>query len=281
MIKQRGQPTSWVSIEGVEISADEFPDGSFRFTCDFSKRDCVDAFDIVLHSTLPEALHAVHQVAISILDNFPFAFVTLVIETLPDQRADRTEKPGMSIPLVTTAAFLSVMPIDKIKVHDVHSKLGLEALKTACAQGKIEVVHEEPIDCFVETLYRVWPDEYTPRFDHVVAVDKGAIERAQQVKDHFGSTIIYADKKRVNGQVIGHDLVGQLERPIKPTDTIWIVDDLCDGGATFISIAKLLRRNLVFGDLNLYVTHGLFSKGKEELSQHYTNILARFDRTGA
>ena len=50
-----------------------------------------------------------------------------------------------------------------------------------------------------------------------------------------------------------------------------IVDDTCDGGRTFIELAKVLRaRNA--GKIELYVTHGIFSKGLKELSEHFDCI---------
>jgi ribose-phosphate pyrophosphokinase len=39
-----------------------------------------------------------------------------------------------------------------------------------------------------------------------------------------------------------------------------IVDDICDGGRTFIELAKVLRP-LTNGSIFLYVTHGIFSQG--------------------
>jgi len=53
-----------------------------------------------------------------------------------------------------------------------------------------------------------------------------------------------------------------------------IIDDICDGGATFINIAKHFREN--YGDLKgkiyLIVTHGIFSKGTTELGQYFDGI---------
>jgi ribose-phosphate pyrophosphokinase len=44
-----------------------------------------------------------------------------------------------------------------------------------------------------------------------------------------------------------------------------IVDDICDGGRTFIELAKVLRP-LTSGQVKLYVTHGIFSAGFEALA---------------
>ncbi|MAX71916.1 MAG: hypothetical protein CMC76_12600 [Flavobacteriaceae bacterium] len=50
-----------------------------------------------------------------------------------------------------------------------------------------------------------------------------------------------------------------------------IVDDICDGGGTFIGLAKELKKHNA-GNLYLAVSHGIFSKGLEELNQYFTKI---------
>jgi len=47
-----------------------------------------------------------------------------------------------------------------------------------------------------------------------------------------------------------------------------VVDDICDGGGTFIGLADLLDERAMRADL--YVTHGLFSQGTEKLVQRYS-----------
>jgi ribose-phosphate pyrophosphokinase len=51
-----------------------------------------------------------------------------------------------------------------------------------------------------------------------------------------------------------------------------IVDDICDGGRTFIEISKQILSNGFRGDLYLWVTHGIFSKGLRELSKYFKKI---------
>jgi ribose-phosphate pyrophosphokinase len=50
---------------------------------------------------------------------------------------------------------------------------------------------------------------------------------------------------------------------------VLIVDDICDGGGTFIGIAKALPKDV---KKYLYVTHGIFSKGLRELTGHFEHI---------
>lgn len=59
---------------------------------------------------------------------------------------------------------------------------------------------------------------------------------------------------------------------IKEGDTILVVDDICDGGGTFIPIVNNLKEHCSDIFVDLYVTHGIFSKGVEHLKEHYRNI---------
>ena len=53
-----------------------------------------------------------------------------------------------------------------------------------------------------------------------------------------------------------------------------LIDDICDGGRTFIELAKAIRAeaNDPNIEIHLIVTHGIFSAGYEELSKHFKTI---------
>jgi ribose-phosphate pyrophosphokinase len=54
---------------------------------------------------------------------------------------------------------------------------------------------------------------------------------------------------------------------------IMIVDDLCDGGRTFIEEAKILRKEFPSKKMSLFVYHGLFTNGIEILTKHFDHII--------
>lgn len=99
----------------------------------------------------------------------------------------------------------------------------------------------------------------------VIYPDKSAYKRMGHL---FTAPAVIASKTRdqVTGQITGHSL------PILHNHGTYLVaDDLCDGGATFVSVARLLPSTAT---VDLYVTHGLFSKGLDELKKYYRNIWA-------
>jgi len=50
-----------------------------------------------------------------------------------------------------------------------------------------------------------------------------------------------------------------------------IVDDICDGGGTFMGLAEKLQEKQA-GHLFLAVSHGIFSQGLSELQKHFKQI---------
>jgi ribose-phosphate pyrophosphokinase len=65
--------------------------------------------------------------------------------------------------------------------------------------------------------------------------------------------------------------------------TVWIQDDICDGGRTFIELAKLLRERGA-AKVILSVSHAIISHGEEELKKWidkiYTTDSIKNDESG-
>ena len=74
--------------------------------------------------------------------------------------------------------------------------------------------------------------------------------------------IIRADKIRdtMTGALSGFEVYAD---DLTGKDVV-ILDDLCDGGGTFIGLAKKLREKGA-AKITLYVTHGMFTKGVKDL----------------
>jgi ribose-phosphate pyrophosphokinase len=115
----------------------------------------------------------------------------------------------------------------------------------------------------------------------VVAPDKGAVKRATLVAESLISLdtperILFGEKVRDpgSGEILETLVLTRMGEtfthltpdklapfPLKGKPML-IVDDICDGGRTFIELAKVLRE-FEPSEIILYVTHGIFSKGFE------------------
>lgn len=99
---------------------------------------------------------------------------------------------------------------------------------------------------------------------NIICPDIGAFKR---MDGKYKLPIIQATKHRdVNGKITGTAILADC----KDKDAL-IIDDLCDGGRTFIEISKKFKEmggNAIF----LAVTHGIFSAGLDVLRPHFNGI---------
>lgn len=305
---------TWFTISGVtavlgetvpagDLAVDQFPDGSFSFRYVYNGEP-IKTLVLTMKTTLPQAVVGLAQV----IDLMREAHgeeqkIWLVIQTTPDQRADRATKPGESVAARAMAHGIVSCGANNITLYDVHSPMTRGYWQEACDAFGVELKVIDPLTCFnlalaeetqrLRTLRRAAPDHehafmadpQPPKSgDYIIAVDKGAVERAQQVADHYGCEVLRLDKERYveNGEHKIRTVLYEPERSLLTTNTtrFWIVDDLCDGGRTFIEAAKVLNQHYpiqsVFGGLILYCTHGIFSQGREKLRKHFAEIYSLF-----
>ncbi len=111
-----------------------------------------------------------------------------------------------------------------------------------------------------------------PDFDNTVLLspDAGALKKIYKASDFilFRGDVVACSKAR--------DEKGNLTNTVVPEihfeKNHVIIDDICDGGATFINIAKEIKKLPTTGKLYLVVTHGIFSKGFGELQQYFDKV---------
>ena len=86
--------------------------------------------------------------------------------------------------------------------------------------------------------------------------DAGATKSVQELADAASLDTVQILKKRdpKTGQLSDFKLFGNVKGK-----TVVVVDDICDGGGTFVGAAQLLKRSGA-KDLHLYTTHGIYSR---------------------
>ncbi len=185
----------------------------------------------------------------------------LILSYLPHARADRRFEVGNAFPLAVFTQTIKGL-FDEIFVNDIHSKW---------FQDNIDCIVEEyhQYGCFLSSSIKVQSG------DVLVAPDKGArgkIVRLQQQLDKriISTFVVEASKKR--DKETGRILETTVDTNIPLTGKrCIIVDDLADGGGTFLPLAEKLKE-LGAGQVDLYVTHGIFAKGLDIFSGVVDNI---------
>lgn len=190
-----------------------------------------------------------------VLQKIPaYQYTRLYIPYLPYGRNDKPHDSfGFGIKIFSDILNAIAKNVNEIHTYTPHSDMA-EALV-----DKLSVHEYKPY---------IHPDKT------IIAPDQGAYKRLYRMyPDH---NIISFSK--VRDSLSGSGSIISLKLDTDPSliqgEEFAVVDDLCDGGATFINVAQKLHDSL--GDrvkrLELYVTHGIFSKGFDELLKHYDYI---------
>lgn len=105
----------------------------------------------------------------------------------------------------------------------------------------------------------------------VVSPDAGALKKIYDVAKTFGiKNVVTAGKVRdiKTGNIVKTELP---EVSWEGISQVVIFDDICDGGRTFIELAKVIKEQ-TDKPLYLVVTHGIFSAGFGELNKYFDGI---------
>lgn len=174
---------------------------------------------------------------------------TLLLKYLPYARYDRPMKKVDSFSLKVFTNFINSLNFKEVQLIDPHSNVGSILLNNC-----VEVISQ--LDA-IKTLNIV------EHYDYIISPDYGAIKKANSISDHYKIPLIIALKKR--NPSTGYTEFNRLlleDYMNLDNKKLLIVDDICDGGATFVNLAKGIRKDHNVSRISLYVTHGLFSKGK-------------------
>lgn len=180
----------------------------------------------------------------------------LYIPYLPGARQDR----GAPLTCKVYADMINMCEFDRVHTLDPHSDV-MPALLTA----PLRVV--KPHQVFDPTW--VGHKFLPPRQRSVViAPDAGAEKRVSEFASVHGYDVVRAGKKRDfrTGQLSGF----WCDHVPDHVSSVIVVDDICDGGGTFLGLADQLPDDV---SKHLVVSHGIFSKGVEPLLEKYDTVL--------
>jgi len=179
---------------------------------------------------------------------------------IPYARQDRVCYVGEAFSAEVMANLINSMEFKVVYVEDPHSNVITNLIKNCRIKSQLA--------CFSETMPK------GAKYDYIIAPDKGATEKAKRIASSLQTGFLQANKIRNpdTGNIEGIEL----EKAVDLTGrSVIIVDDICDGGRTFIELSKSLKP---YSDhynpatIDLYITHGIFSKGKEILLECFDNI---------
>lgn len=171
--------------------------------------------------------------------------VHLYCPYLPYARQDRVCEKGDSFSLKVFANFLNGCDFTSVCSIDIHSTKAGEVINN---------FHN--ID---QCTYAIRAVHYCQP-DYLICPDKGAANKIVATAHTADLPVVYCNKVRdpKSGQLSGFEIVEGKENIGKQG---LIIDDICDGGGTFLGV-----RSLFDGDVALYTTHGGYTKGFRALT---------------
>lgn len=186
----------------------------------------------------------------------------LVMPYIPYARQDRQCFDGESFTLKVFSTLINSAKFDSVIVFDSHSDV---------APALLDNCKNTPNNDFVWATVMDIKKKAPADKLFIVSPDSGANKKTNKLFSEVVNFdgIVKCDKKRdlATGALSGFEV---FSGDLNETSCL-IVDDICDGGRTFIGIAEALREKNA-GDLYLFVTHGIFSNGLEELNKYFRGI---------
>lgn len=177
----------------------------------------------------------------------------LVIPFVPGARQDRINPVGdFLFTAKSVAKTINERKFDRVAILDPHSNV---------VAGLIDRSVVYPFDGLLNS--------YNSNYDGIIAPDAGAGHRTREFADalaHFSGKkfeVIQAHKHRdvETGKLSGFEVT------VEEGKRYLVVDDICDGGGTFVGLGqKILEQK---AEADLFVTHGIFSKGTAKLEDLY------------
>ncbi len=178
----------------------------------------------------------------------------LIISYLMGARYDRPMLPGDPFPLKIVANRINELKYNTVFIFEPHSDVSPALIDNSVSVPFVPIF--ENIKSYPNGVVLIVPDAGASKKSEVIRKNNPTVKDVVQCIKHrdFNTGAIdlrVLEPEKCNGQ----DCV--------------IVDDLCDGGGTFLSIASQITPN----SLDLYVAHGVFSKGLDELNKNFDRII--------
>jgi ribose-phosphate pyrophosphokinase len=197
-------------------------------------------------------------------------------------RSDRKfMEGGINYVKTVIAPIINSQGYSKVTILDPHSDVLEACINNFEKEDNIDLVSFALVDYFLSKGFETWSAE---NFENVrfISPDAGALKKVFHVAEavKYRNEVIIASKHRN----LETGKIDYTNVPMSVHDAdkdVFIIDDICDGGRTFIEIAKAVdevrklsssvkREN--YGKNYLIVTHGIFSFGFDFLVQHFDGI---------
>ena len=221
----------------------------------------IESFDISDAVTITHRIASFNDlgllsITVDALQRMGVQDINLILPYFPGARQDRVMVEGESLSVKVYADIINGYFLNSITIFDAHSDVTPALLDHCNAISNFD---------FIAHIIKSLPENIL-----LISPDAGASKKIQKLARFLELTdLLECGKTRdvKTGQLSGFH-VPHKDLQNRPC---LIVDDICDGGGTFIGLGEALKRKNA-GPLYLAISHGIFSRGIEELVEMYDKI---------
>ena len=196
---------------------------------------------------------------VDLLNEISTGVSELIIPFMPYSRQDKPVTNTSTFGKFTFCKLLNMLKVQSIHTIDCHSS------KYMLGIHNISPAH------FIYSALR------TSNPDTICFPDEGAYRRYNHEScfEGYPTATLLKNRNPLTGEIEGLSLINRDIIDLK-NKKVLLCDDLCDGGRTFIEAAKLLK-NLGAKTVDLYTTHGIYSKGVQILFDSGINRIFNYN----
>lgn len=244
--------------KGIDLTVNTFtfPDGEVQVEIQPYNRKYVSHVWITTRITNGNDLFILMQ-AVDILKRNGTRF-SLKILYLMGARMDRVMDFNRPFTLDIVANIINSFGAECVQLVEPHSHESLLRIKNSVVYYSVTT----------QVAIRQIPDTV------LVFPDRGAYERYIESNSDFNAECVICTKER--DEATGKIIKFSVENPEvvkKPYKQLYVIDDLCDGGGTFVATAKMLRELNPAAKLTIQVTHMVNPKGITNLSENFDKVI--------
>ncbi|QDW23884.1 ribose-phosphate diphosphokinase [Pedobacter sp. KBS0701] len=218
-------------------------------------------FDVSLPVTITHRINSFNDlgmicITVDALKRMGVKEINLFIPYFPAARQDRVMIPGEPLSVKIYADIINAMTLESVTIFDPHSEVTPALLNNCVAISNHEFIKQ--------VIEKIGNDV------KLISPDGGALKKIYKVSEFLGGAeVVECSKSRdvKTGKLSGFKVYSD---DLGDADCL-IVDDICDGGGTFIGLAEALKAKNA-GKLYLAISHGIFSKGFDELGKYFEQI---------
>ena len=245
-----------LDLSDIKFKVSKFPDGQQTIEL-LDYHYCNNSEKVIIISRLNSFIDLELIIcATQALKNIGFFHIELSITYFLGARSDRQfVEGGINYLKQVICPIINSQGYEKVYVFDPHSDV-IEACVNNIQKNNNHDLVRLSIDCIKGKSGK-------NKDLLVVAPDAGAIKKTYEVcKKLELQNVIIASKIRemISGNITKTE-IQKIDNNIKK---IIIIDDICDGGRTFVNLAKEIKKQ-TDKPIYLIVSHGIFSAGFDEL----------------